>query len=37
MIEHAGVAVDLGIKAHAHMLRRATGYALANNRSILAR
>jgi type 1 fimbriae regulatory protein FimB/type 1 fimbriae regulatory protein FimE len=31
MIERAGVAADLGIKAHAHMLRHACGYKLAND------
>ena len=30
MIERAGRAAGLGIKAHPHMLRHATGYALAN-------
>ena len=29
MIERAVAAADLGIKAHAHMLRHATGYKLA--------
>ena len=31
MIERAVVAADLGIKAHAHMLRHACGYKLAND------
>lgn len=31
MIERAAVATDLGIKAHAHMLRHACGYKLAND------
>ena len=30
MIERAGAAAKLGFKAHAHMLRHACGYALAN-------
>jgi len=30
MVERAGVAADLGIKAHPHMLRHACGFALAN-------
>jgi integrase len=30
MIERAAMAAKLGIKAHAHMLRHACGYALAN-------
>jgi type 1 fimbriae regulatory protein FimB/type 1 fimbriae regulatory protein FimE len=30
MIERAAQAADLEIKAHPHMLRHATGYALAN-------
>ena len=30
MLERAGVAAELGFKAHPHMLRHATGYALAN-------
>ena len=30
MIERAGVAAELGFKAHPHMLRHACGYALAN-------
>ncbi len=30
MIERAGTAAKLGLKAHAHMLRHACGYALAN-------
>ena len=30
MIERAAAVADLGIKAHAHMLRHACGYALAN-------
>ena len=29
MVERAASAADLGIKAHAHMLRHATGYKLA--------
>lgn len=29
MIERAGIAADLGIKVHAHMLRHACGYKLA--------
>ena len=29
-IERAAIAADLGIKAHAHMLRHACGYKLAN-------
>ena len=29
MIERAAMSADLGIKAHAHMLRHAAGYALA--------
>ena len=29
MIERAAVAADLGIKAHAHMLRHACGFKLA--------
>jgi site-specific recombinase XerD len=29
-VERAGVAAKLGFKAHPHMLRHATGYALAN-------
>ncbi len=29
MIERAGIAADLGIKVHAHMLRHSTGYKLA--------
>jgi integrase len=40
MVERAGIAADLGIKVHAHMLRHATGFKLANDghdtRSILA-
>jgi site-specific recombinase XerD len=31
MVERAVAAADLGIKAHAHMLRRACGYKLAND------
>ena len=31
MVERAAVAADLGIKAHAHMLRHACGYKLAND------
>jgi type 1 fimbriae regulatory protein FimB/type 1 fimbriae regulatory protein FimE len=31
MVERAGVLADLGIKAHAHMLRHACGYKLAND------
>ncbi len=31
MVERAGVAADLGIKAHAHMLRHACGFKLAND------
>ena len=31
MVERTGKAADLGIKAHAHMLRHATGYKLAND------
>jgi site-specific recombinase XerD len=31
MIERAAMAADLGIKAHAHMLRYACGYKLAND------
>jgi type 1 fimbriae regulatory protein FimB/type 1 fimbriae regulatory protein FimE len=31
MIERAATASDLGIKAHAHMLRHACGYKLAND------
>ena len=30
-IERAAIAADLGIKAHAHMLRHACGYKLAND------
>jgi type 1 fimbriae regulatory protein FimB/type 1 fimbriae regulatory protein FimE len=30
MVERAGAAAGFGIKAHAHMLRHACGYALAN-------
>lgn len=30
MVERAGRAAELGIKVHAHMLRHACGYALAN-------
>ena len=31
MVERAAVAADLGLKAHAHMLRHACGYKLAND------
>ena len=31
MIERAATAADLGIKTHAHMLRHACGYKLAND------
>jgi site-specific recombinase XerD len=31
MIERAAIAADLGIKAHAHMLRHACGYKLADD------
>jgi site-specific recombinase XerD len=31
MVERAAVVTDLGIKAHAHMLRHACGYKLAND------
>ena len=31
MIERAGVEADIGIKVHAHMLRHACGYKLAND------
>jgi integrase len=31
MVRRAGVAADLGIKVHAHMLRHACGYKLAND------
>ena len=31
MVERAGVVADLGIKVHAHMLRHATGFKLAND------
>jgi site-specific recombinase XerD len=31
MVEGAVVVADLGIKAHAHMLRHACGYKLAND------
>jgi site-specific recombinase XerD len=31
MVERAATEADLGIKAHAHMLRRACGYKLAND------
>src|SRR5262249_8193234 len=31
MVERAAVSADLGIKAHAHMLRHACGYKLAND------
>jgi site-specific recombinase XerD len=30
MVEHVGQAAELGFKAHAHMLRHACGFALAN-------
>jgi integrase len=30
MVERAGIAADLGFKAHPHMLRHACGFALAN-------
>ncbi len=30
MIERAGETANLGFKAHPHMLRHATGFALAN-------
>jgi site-specific recombinase XerD len=30
MVERAGVAAGIGLKAHPHMLRHACGYALAN-------
>ncbi len=30
MVERAGTVAKLGFKAHPHMLRHATGYALAN-------
>jgi integrase len=30
-IKRAAIAADLGIKAHAHMLRHACGYKLAND------
>jgi site-specific recombinase XerD len=30
MVERAGIEAKLGFKAHPHMLRHATGYALAN-------
>ena len=30
-IERAAIAADLGIKAHAHMLRHACGFKLAND------
>jgi site-specific recombinase XerD len=40
MVERAASAADLGIKAHAHMLRHACGHELANdghdNRSLQA-
>lgn len=32
MIERAAITADLGIKAHAHMLRHAGRYQLANDR-----
>jgi site-specific recombinase XerD len=31
MVERAAISADLGIKAHAHMLRHACGYKLAND------
>jgi site-specific recombinase XerD len=31
LIERAGIAADLGIKVHAHMLRHACGYKLAGD------
>jgi integrase len=31
MVERAAIAVNLSIKAHAHMLRHACGYKLAND------
>jgi type 1 fimbriae regulatory protein FimB/type 1 fimbriae regulatory protein FimE len=31
MVERAGIVADLGIKVHAHMLRHAAGYKLAND------
>jgi site-specific recombinase XerD len=31
MVERAAATADLGIKAHAHMLRHACGYKLAND------
>jgi site-specific recombinase XerD len=31
MVERAAAAADLGIKGHAHMLRHACGYKLAND------
>jgi site-specific recombinase XerD len=31
MVKRAGATADLGIKAHAHMLRHACGYKLAND------
>ena len=31
MVERAAIAADLGIKAHAHMLRHACGYKVAND------
>ena len=31
MVERAAAVADLGIKAHAHMLRHACGYKLAND------
>jgi integrase len=31
MVERAGVVANLGIKVHAHMLRHATGFKLAND------
>jgi site-specific recombinase XerD len=31
MVERAAIAADLGIKAHAHMLRHACGYKLSND------
>lgn len=31
MVERAGIAADLGIKIHAHMLRHSTGFKLAKD------
>ncbi len=31
IVERTGIAADLGIKVHAHMLRHATGFKLAND------